>query len=281
MLTDATIVFYKDNYDTIYIVDKTDYVNARDIEYQTTILTPKILGQPEKARIQNGIIYKYGTVEIRRDVYSLSGLTGTFVGKNIFISQTPINKVLYEGKTVSVRNIENGVLRIFTASIKKVKDDLVTIILNDVFNGLPVLAMKGAAHLSLNKKYELLTSAVYYGEDYIRITYNCYENTSLCGSRIVPTEKFRFGPTDNFKYHLDNAVTDASLNYITGGSCFTDVPVYSTLSNILIQGVSDLEEHPLDILIEPAGKAVWGIVAPNGTIVSSQDTLLTWVSVWG
>lgn len=263
MITDKTVVFYKDSYDTIYIVDKIDYVNASDIEYKTTILTPRILSEPEKVRIQGNILFKYGSVEIRREVYRLSGPVGQLINLDTFTSNTPLNQSIDTGKSVIVRNYYNGNLTSVPATITSIMDDLVTVKL--AYQNTPNMPLLGAAHISFDNQYELLTSGVYYGEDYIRITYSCYDAQERCGSVVVSSDAFRFGPRDNFRWHLDNAISDTISIEVSDGSAFIDVGMYDGSETGTFGSAT-----------------VWGIVAPNGSVSAGPySTLLTWINVWG
>lgn len=263
MITDKTVVFYKDSYDTIYIVDKIDYVNACDIEYKTTILTPRILSKPEIVKIQDNTLFKYGSVEIRREVYRLVGPNGQMVNSNTFISDTPLNQSILIGKPVTLRNYFDSKLTKINATVVNILDDLVTVQLS--YQVTPETPLIGAAHLSFNNQYDLLTSGVYYGEDFIRITYSCYDSQERCGSRVVLSDAFRFGPRDNFRWHLDNAISDTISPEVTDGSSFTGVGMYDGSET----GTS-------------GSSTVWGIVASNGSVLPGPySNLLTWINVWG
>ena len=273
MITESTVVFYKDSYDTIYIVDKRDHVNSRDIEYQTILLTPRIPGRESSLRIQDGVAFKYGLVNIIREVFSLNGATGSIISPGMFYSNEPyFTTIKHLNKTVKVRNYDGTTMHFYDAIITEIVDSH-TVKMSKDLSKTPVDTFKGTAHLSFDIGYSLLTSGESVSEDYIRITYDCgwanddglndIDFTKGCGSRLVNTSKFRFGPLDNFKVHLDNAITDECDSIMTEGSCFTGLD---------------------------SGNAIWPLIAEDGSVIDTSmwehaaggyASSLTWIDVWG
>jgi hypothetical protein len=271
MITESTVVFYKDSYDTIYIVDKKDSANSRDIEYQTILLTPRIPGREDSIRIQDGVAFKYGLVGITREIFSLDGATGSITAANIFYSNDPffeVNKHL--GKTVKVRNYDGHTMHLYDAIITEIIDKHSARLSKD-FEGTPSDTFKGTAHLSFDSGYSLLTSGESISEDFIRVTYDCgwanddglvdVDFTKGCGSRLVNTSKFRFGPLDNFRVHLDNAISDECESMMTSGSCFAGPHTSNVIWPFIAE---DGSAYDMDTW-EPSG---------------NYDINLAWIDVW-
>jgi hypothetical protein len=253
-ITDSTVIFYKDTYDNIYKIDREDHNNCRDVWLCITILTPRILGQPEKSRIQNNILYKYGTIDVTQQVLSYHGLTGAFNSPYYFISSTPAS-TQHVGKRVKIRNYHNGVIYVYDAVIESVGSDLHTIKIANKIDGQNVITYTGMAHISFDNSYYFSGFGNAISEDYIRVSYDCNDDAVRCGSRVTSVQRFRFGPVDNFRVHLDNCATDLFNATITAGSAFVD-------------GVS--------------GDCVWATLAGDGSVVvNTGETVLTWLSVWG
>ena len=275
MISNSTVVFYKDTYDIIYIVDKVDYVNARDVEYTTTVLDPNIYGVPPAVKVQDGIIFKYGKIDIRKEVYSLAGGMGVFKEVSdpyVFVSDQPYFNPSHVGRQVTIRNVvrnpdKSHTLYIYNAAIEKVFNSS-KILIGKVFQGAVVPPHIGAALISFELGYELNQNIIpsnYISFDFIRMTYDCNDNPTDCGSRVVPDMDFRFGPVDSFKIHLDSQPTDVVEAYVSDGHCWADVD---------------------------ALPCVWAVVDADGGIngrsvtscpteITGDANVVTWVDVWG
>jgi hypothetical protein len=276
MISNTTVVFYKDPYDIIYIVDKVDYVNARDIEYTTTVLDPNIYGSAPIAKVQDGVVYKYGKIDIRKEVFSLAGGMGVFrdaADPYFFIADEPYFNSSNAGRQVTIRNVvrnndESHTLYIYNATIERVIDSK-TITINRIFNNTIVPPHIGAALISLEPGYRLSNDIIpsqYISYDFIRMTYECNDGAVQCGSRVVPNVNFRFGPVDAFKFHLDSQPIDFVDSYVSDGYCWVDADD------------SSCSWAPVDEFGSVNGQEA--TACPND-ITGYSNNVVTWVDVWG
>lgn len=228
MTNEYTVVFYKDDYDRIYSLDKIEYLTGKEIEFTLTTYDPNIPGRQSAVRVIDNELYRYGSITIDRKVISLSGPAGSFLeGQPYhFYSYKPFfNVAAHTAKKVKVRNFDvDGVLHQYEAIVSEVRSET-HIVLSNVFNGAIVTTFTGIAHVSFDNSYSIFAqSEPYYAEDFYRVSYNCNVNRTSCGSKTpVSQGSFRFGPIDNFKYHLDNGVCEQPSMLVSGGSCFTEV----------------------------------------------------------
>jgi len=275
MISNSTVVFYKDPYDIIYIVDKVDYVNARDVEYTTTVLDPNIYGVPPVAKVQDGIVFKYGKIDIRKEVYSLAGSMGVFKEVSdpyLFLSDEPYFTASRVGRQVTIRNVvknpdKSHTLYIYNAVVERVLDSR-RILIGRTFQNAKVPPHVGAALVSFEFGYEMNPNIIpssYISYDFIRVTYGCNDNPVDCGSRMVPEIDFRFGPKDTFKIHLDNQPTDSADAYVSDGNCWADVDTPSCAWAV----------------VDEDGGINGQAVTSCPTEITGYTNVVTWIDIWG
>lgn len=286
MISNTTVVFYKDLYDIIYIVDKIDYVNARDVEYTTTVLDPNIYGSAPIAKVQDGVVFKYGKIDIRKEVFSLAGGMGVFkdvADPYTFTADEPYFISSNVGRQVTIRNVVRSAdgthtLYIYNAVIERViNSQMITI--NRVFNNTIVPPHIGAALVSLEPGYRLSDNIIpshYVSYDFIRMTYECNDGAVQCGSRAVPDVNFRFGPTDTFKFHLDSQPVDSVDSYVSDGYRWVDVDD----SSCAWAPVDDFGNASAQEAVACFGGD--GVFCEDPSeIIGYSNNVVTWVDVWG
>lgn len=204
MISPSGSAYYQDDYNLIYQVDWKSYENCTDMEISLLTFDPNIPGTQGEILIKNNAIFKQGIITHDRKLIRLDSSSGRIKSldePNVFISESEVfDANRYIGRKVTAKILKAD--RTYTqvsCSILEVRST--TEVLLDT--ALDV----GRASLIFSDDVSILADGVEQRVDFVQISFP-YGN----------------GPVNNFRYNLNQAVSDNAISEVTIGDAFTDVP---------------------------------------------------------
>ncbi len=204
MISPSGSVYYQDDYNLIYQVDWKSYENCTDMEISLLTFDPKIPGAQGEILIKNNAIFKQGIITHDRKLIRLdssSGRVKSLDEPNVFLSESEIFDVnRYTGRKVTAKVFKaDRTYSQVLCSILEVRST--TEVLLDTALDL------GRASLIFSDEVSILADGVDQRVDFVQMTFP-YGN----------------GPVNNFRYDLNQAVSDNAITEATFGDAFSDVP---------------------------------------------------------